>query len=321
LIARTASEGVNVDKLQSEMDFLLQIWNNLLRKKETASTPSLLHRELDIVLRVVRDLFTKEVDRLIVDDFETHAKILNFVESFQPLMKLNLELYQGPEPLFENYDIEIELQRALGKKVWLKSGGYIIIEPTEALVVIDVNTGRYVGKHNLEETIVKTNLEAVKEIAYQLRLRNIGGLIVIDFIDMEKEANREKVYNALKEAVKKDRAKTSILKMSELGLVEMTRQRSRESLHHMLTEACPYCEQKGFIRSRISVAFDILRELTSTMGSADNNQVTLEVHPELANVLMDLGSAAIEKLEKTHQKKIVILNNQNFHLEKYQIIH
>ena len=321
LIARTASEGVNVDKLQSEMDFLLQIWNNLLRKKETASTPSLLHRELDIVLRVVRDLFTKEVDRLIVDDFETHAKILNFVESFQPLMKLNLELYQGPEPLFENYEIEIELQRALGKKVWLKSGGYIIIEPTEALVVIDVNTGRYVGKHNLEETIVKTNLEAVKEIAYQLRLRNIGGLIVIDFIDMEKEANREKVYNALKEAVKKDRAKTSILKMSELGLVEMTRQRSRESLHHMLTEACPYCEQKGFIRSRISVAFDILRELTSTMGSADNNQVTLEVHPELANVLMDLGSAAIEKLEKTHQKKIVILNNQNFHLEKYQIIH
>ena len=213
------------------------------------------------MLRVVRDLFTKEVDRLIVDDFETHAKILNFVESFQPLMNLNLELYERPEPLFEYYDIEIELQRALGKKVWLKSGGYIIIEPTEALVVIDVNTGRYVGKHNLEETILKTNLEAVKEIAYQLRLRNIGGLIVIDFIDMEKETNREKVYNALKEALKKDRAKTSLLKMSELGLVEMTRQRSRESLHHMLTEPCPYCEQKGFIRSRVSTAFDILREL------------------------------------------------------------
>jgi ribonuclease G len=320
LIARTASEGVEVDKLKSEMDFLLQIWNNLLRKKETASTPSLLHRELDIVLRVVRDLFTKEVDRLIVDDFETHAKILNFVESFQPLMNLNLELYERPEPLFEYYDIEIELQRALGKKVWLKSGGYIIIEPTEALVVIDVNTGRYVGKHNLEETILKTNLEAVKEIAYQLRLRNIGGLIVIDFIDMEKETNREKVYNALKEALKKDRAKTSLLKMSELGLVEMTRQRSRESLHHMLTEPCPYCEQKGFIRSRVSTAFDILRELSTSISAAETEPITIEVHPELANVLMDWGNVAIEKLEQQYHKKIVILNNQNFHLEKYHII-
>ncbi len=321
LIARTASEGVQVDKLQDELEFLLQIWKNILRKKETAPTPSLLHRELDIVLRVVRDLFTKEVDRLIVDDVETHAKILNFVESFQPWMKLNVELYQGPEPLFEYYDIEIELQRALGKKVWLKSGGYIIIEPTEALVVIDVNTGRYVGKHNLEETILKTNLEAVKEIAYQLRLRNIGGLIVIDFIDMEKEANREKVYNALKEAVKKDRAKTSILKMSELGLVEMTRQRSRESLHHMLTEPCPYCEQKGFIRSRTSVAFEILRDLAARLGTVGSEQVTVEVHPELANVLLELGSAFLEQLERRYQRKIVIVNNANFHWEKYAVVY
>ncbi|HAY20974.1 MAG TPA: Rne/Rng family ribonuclease [Desulfobacterales bacterium] len=319
LIARTASEGVEADKLRSEIEFLLQIWNNILRKKETAPTASLLHRELDIVLRVVRDLFTKEVDCLIVDDFETHAKIIQFVESFQPLMKFNVELYQSREPLFEHYDIEIELQRALGKKVWLKSGGYIIIEPTEALVVIDVNTGRYVGKHNLEETILKTNLEAVKEIAYQLRLRNIGGLIVIDFIDMEKEANREKVYNVLKEALKKDRAKTSVLKMSELGLVEMTRQRSRQSLHHMLTEPCPYCDQKGFIRSRLTVAFDMLRELTTMIGSLDSQQVTLEAHPEVAGVLMDLGSATIESLEGEYHKKIVIRSNPHFHQEKYEI--
>ena len=319
LIARTASEGIQEEKLREELDFLLQIWKNILRKKESAPTPSLLHRELDNVLRVVRDLFTKEVDRLVVDDLETHSKILHFVESFQPWMKMNLELYQGEEPLFECYDIEIELQRALGKKVWLKSGGYIIIEPTEALVVIDVNTGRYVGKHNLEETILKTNLEAVKEIAYQLRLRNIGGLVVIDFIDMEKESNREKVYNALKEAVKKDRAKTSILKMSELGLVEMTRQRSRESLHHMLTEPCPYCEQKGFIRSRVSVAYEILRELTTMLRTVSGEQITVEVHPELANVLLDLGSSTMEQLEKTHQRKIAIVNNPNYHWEKYAI--
>lgn len=319
LIARTASEGVEADKLKNEMEFLLQIWKNILHRKETAPTPSLLHRELDIVLRVVRDLFTKEVDHLVVDDEETHAKIVNFVESFQPQLKNNIELYTGKEPLFEHYGIEIELQRALGRKVWLKSGGYIIIEPTEALVVIDVNTGRYVGKHNLEETILKTNLEAVKEIAYQLRLRNIGGLIVIDFIDMAKPANREKVYNALKEALKKDRAKTSLLKMSELGLVEMTRQRSRESLHHILTEPCPYCDQRGFIRSRITTAFDILRELTASLGQSPNPVVTLEVHPEVANVLLDLGSSTLEKLEKQYRKKITIRNNPDFHLEKYEI--
>ncbi len=321
LIARTASEGVEVEKLKNEMDFLLQLWKNILQRKESAATPSLLHRELDIVLRVVRDLFTEEVDHLVVDDPETYAKIVNFVESFQPRLKNHIELYTRSEPLFDYYGIEIELQRALGRKVWLKSGGYIIIEPTEALVVIDVNTGRYVGKHNLEETILKTNLEAVKEIAYQLRLRNIGGLIVIDFIDMEKEANREKVYNALKETLKKDRAKTSILRMSELGLVEMTRQRSRQSLHHLLTEPCPYCDQRGFIRSRVSIAFDILRELMAEMGQAPNRAINLEVHPEVANVLLDLGSATLEELESKYQKKITIKNNPEFHLEKYEIIY
>lgn len=321
LIARTASEGVEVERLKNEMDFLLQLWKNILQRKESAATPSLLHRELDIVLRVVRDLFTEEVDHLVVDDPETYAKIVNFVESFQPRLKNHIELYTRSEPLFDYYGIEIELQRALGRKVWLKSGGYIIIEPTEALVVIDVNTGRYVGKHNLEETILKTNLEAVKEIAYQLRLRNIGGLIVIDFIDMEKEANREKVYNALKETLKKDRAKTSILRMSELGLVEMTRQRSRQSLHHLLTEPCPYCEQRGFIRSRVSIAFDILRELMAEMGPAPNRVINLEVHPEVANVLLDLGSATLEELESRYQKKITIKNNPEFHLEKYEIIY
>jgi ribonuclease G len=319
LIARTASEGASVDKLKSEMGFLLQIYNTILKRKETAPTPSLLHRELDITLRVVRDLFTQEVDRLIVDDREVYDKIVNFVEPFHHLLKHNVELYEGTEQLFDHYGIEIDLQRALGKKVWLKSGGYIIIEPTEALVVIDVNTGRYVGKHNLEETILKTNLEAVKEIAYQLRLRNIGGLIVIDFIDMEKEANREKISNALKEALKKDRSKTSVLKMSELGLVEMTRQRSRQSLHQLLTEPCPYCDQKGFLRSRATTAYNILRELMAEVKELPEDHLILEVHPEVAGLIMDTGGNTLESLEKKYHKKIAIRSNPGFHLEQYEI--
>ncbi|MBW1916547.1 MAG: Rne/Rng family ribonuclease [Deltaproteobacteria bacterium] len=317
LIARTASEGASLEKLAGELEFLWQLWNNLLKKKETAPTPALLHRELDISLRVVRDLFTKEVDRLIVDDLAVYDKICSFLETFNPRLKYFVELYQGEEPLFEVYGIEHELQRALGKKVWLKSGGYIIIEPTEALVVIDVNTGRYVGKHNLEETILKTNLEAVKEIAYQLRLRNIGGLIVIDFIDMEKEANREKVYNALRDALKKDRAKTSVLRMSELGLIEMTRQRTRESLHHLLTEPCPYCDEQGFIRSRITVAYDILRELMSEAGSLLGGHIMVEVHPEVAKVLLDEGGQTLESLEQQFNKTITVRSNPELHLEQY----
>lgn len=319
LIARTASEGVGPEKLTRELEFLWQLWRNLLKKKDTAPTPSLLHRELDITLRVVRDLFTKEVDRLIVDDPETYKKISAFIETFNPRLKHYVEQYQGDEPLFELYGIELELQRAAGKKVWLKSGGYIIIEPTEALVIIDVNTGRYVGRHNLEETILKTNLEAVKEIAYQLRLRNIGGLIVIDFIDMEKESNRDKVYHALREALKKDRAKTSVLRMSELGLIEMTRQRVRESLYQLLTEPCPYCDGKGFIRSPVTVAYDLLRELMSETGKLPGERILVEVHPDVADVLLDTGSNTLAMLEKQYHKKITVHSNPDFHLEQYEL--
>ncbi len=319
LIARTASEGAEPAKLQSELEFLVQLWKNLLRKRDAAGAPALLHRELDTSLRVVRDLFTKEIDRLIVDDPETYNIIVHFVESFQPRLRHNIELYQGPEPIFDYYGVELELMRALGKKVWLKSGGYIIIEHTEALVTIDVNTGRYVGKHNLEDTILKTNLEAVKEIAYQLRLRNIGGLIVIDFIDMLAEANRERVGNALKEALKRDRAKTTVLKMSELGLIEMTRQRSRESLHQLLTEPCPYCEQRGFVRSRLTIVYNILRELMQELRDIPGDHLTLEVHPEVADVLVDTSNNCLVKLGHQYNKKISLRSNAAFHLEQYEI--
>ncbi|MDP6179425.1 MAG: Rne/Rng family ribonuclease, partial [Desulfatiglandales bacterium] len=200
-IVRTVSEGADRNKLESEMDFLLKVWANIQKKMSKLSRPGLLYRDLTIPLRSVRDLFTREVDRLIIDSMQEHKNIMEFIETFAPMLRYSVEFYDGIHPIFDAYGIEMEISRALEKKIWLKSGGFIVIEMTEALTAIDVNTGSYVGKRNLEETIMKTNLEAVKEIAYQLRLRNIGGLIVIDFIDMGKKANRDRVFMTLKEAL------------------------------------------------------------------------------------------------------------------------
>jgi ribonuclease G len=260
-IARTVSEGAEKEKLKSEMDFLLKLWTSIKEKMARSSGPALLYKDLSVSLRSVRDLFTREVDRLVIDSREEYKNILEFMETFAPTLRYSVELYDGIEPIFDHYGIEMEISRALAKKIWLKSGGYIVIELTEALTAIDVNTGSYVGKRNLEETILKTNLEAVKEIAYQLRLRNIGGLIVIDFIDMEKKANRDRVFMALKEALSKDKAKTYILRMSELGLIEMTRKRTRENLTRLLSEPCSYCEGRGTLKSKKTICCEIFRDL------------------------------------------------------------
>ncbi len=199
-IVRTASEGKTEEDLRADMQYLATIWAEIVKKKEKAAAPCLIHADLDVVQKVVRDIVTDDVTRIVVDSKPDQERIIQFISTFMPKMKSSVDLYDDEEPIFDHYGLEVEISRALGRKVWLKSGGYIIIEQTEALTAIDVNTGRFVGKHNLEDTILKTNLEAVKEIAYQLRLRNIGGIIIIDFIDMEKEANREKVYAALEEA-------------------------------------------------------------------------------------------------------------------------
>jgi ribonuclease G len=226
-IVRTAGEGIQKEKLANEMDFLNNLWKNTQKKFQAAPAPSLLHKELSVSLRAVRDLLMHEAEKLVIDSQSGYEAILSFLDTFMPSLKNSVELYGGTEPIFDAYNLEGDISRTLKKKVWLKSGGYIVIEQTEALVAIDVNTGRYVGKHNLEETISKTNLEAVKEIAYQIRLRDIGGIIIIDFIDMQKKSNQEKVFNALKEALKKDRSKTHVLAMSDMGLIQMTRKRIR----------------------------------------------------------------------------------------------
>lgn len=318
-IARTVSEGVSREKLSNEMEFLVSLWMDIQKKGAKAPVPSLLHKELNVTLRAVRDLFTHEVDKLVIDSRSGYEEILKFLDTFMPRLKESVVLYEDPEPIFDAYNLESEISRALKKKVWLKSGGYIVIEHTEALVAIDVNTGRYVGRQNLEETILKTNLEAVKEIAYQIRLRDLGGLIIIDFIDMEKKSNRERVCNALKEALKKDRSKTHVLPMSELGLIEMTRKRTRETLNRMLCEPCFYCDGEGYLQSKRTVCYNIYQDVLRQSGDMPAPYATLKVHPEVAESLLGEESSLIEALEKTISKKIVVQADPNFHLERYEI--
>ena len=318
-IARTASEGAPADQIESEMDFLIRLWHNIQKRSASASVPALIHQELDATLRAVRDLFTEGVDRLVIDNSDEYEKIIKFIETFSPGLKSVVQLYHDPEPIFDYYAMEMEINRALSKKVWLKSGGYIVIESTEALTAIDVNTGRYVGQHNLEETILKTNLEAVKEIAYQLRLRNIGGLIVIDFIDMEREANREKVHSSLKEALRRDRSKTKVLSMSELGLIEMTRKRTREDIDRLLREACFYCQGEGLLLSKTSICHEAFLDLEREAVTTNALSLHLTVHPDLKELLLDEERHALEDLELRLGKRVIIRSDNSLHLEEYLI--
>ncbi len=269
--------------------------------------------------KVLRDILTEDVRRIIVDTQEEYSKIVRFIRTFMPKLNYCIELYDGDEPIFDSFGLEVEISRALGKKVWLKSGGSIIIEQTEALTAVDVNTGRYVGKHNLEDTILKTNLEAVKEIAFQLRLRNIGGLIIIDFIDMEKEPHREKVHAAFEEVLKNDKNKTNILKISELGLIEMTRKRVRESIGRSLCEPCSYCEGKGYVKGHLTVIYEILRELQRELKDLPAGRVTLLAHPDIAGLLIDEERAGIDELEQKTGRSVVINSRPGFHVEQFEI--
>lgn len=318
-IARTASEGSQEEQIKSEMDFLVRLWSNIQKKAVNAPVPSLIHQELNATLRAVRDLFTEEVDRLIIDDPAEYEKILRFVETFSSGLRSAVELYTGQEPIFDAYGIEMEIARALSKKVWLRSGGYIVIEATEALTAIDVNTGRYVGHHNLEETIVKTNLEAVKEIAYQLRLRNIGGLIVIDFIDMEREVNREKVFAALKESLRRDKSKTKVLKMSELGLIEMTRKRTREDIDRLFREPCFYCQGEGYLLSRTSVCYEAFQALERKATEISSDSLFLTVHPEIMELMLDEERHSLDELERRLGRRVIIRSDITLHLVEYKI--
>jgi ribonuclease G len=319
VIVRTVAEGQSETKLQADLQFLLRLWQEIQERGEQASAPALLYRDLDLILRSVRDLVSSHVDRVLVDDTKEFERIHSFISTFMPQYLGTLQLHSSHEPLFDAYGIEVEIDRALDRKVWLKSGGYLVIDQGEALTSIDVNTGRYVGRRNLEDTITKINLEAVKEVVTQLRLRNIGGIIVIDFIDMERESNRQKVWRALQDALAADRAKSNVLEISALGLVEMTRKRVRDSLGKQLMEGCPYCEGKGSVKSRLSVCYEVLREIRRQVTILPGATIIVCVHPEVADLLADAEHEHLVSLERRFSRQVLVEARSNFHLEQFEI--
>jgi ribonuclease G len=320
IIVRTVSEGESEEKLRDDFNFLQGAWERILEREKMAPAPSLIYEDLDLCLRGVRDLFTENVQRLIVDNEEQHRKILEFMDTFMPSLRGCVELYTEEEPIFDCFGVEMELNKALGRKVWLKSGGYINIDFTEAMVAIDVNTGRFVGKRNLQDTILKTNLEALKEIAYQLRLRNIGGIIVVDFIDMDRQVDREKVFAALQLELKKDKQKTNIIRFSELGLVQMTRKRTRESLTRTLSEQCPYCEGKGFLKSRTTMCYEIIRGIRKHLALDNTPNVTVRAHPEIVKTLFEEESDQLEGIQKDYGAKVQLAPDHNLYQEQFEIV-
>ncbi|HDD44473.1 MAG TPA: Rne/Rng family ribonuclease [Candidatus Desulfofervidus auxilii] len=317
-IVRTASEGVEAEKLLHEMEKLIALWQKILEKKRHTSLPGLVYAELDLGLRALRDFFVKETKRLIVDDPLVYKNLLAYAREFLPHLEFAIEFYQEKEPLFTKFGVDTAINQALQPRVELKSGGYIVIEETEALVTIDVNTGSFVGENGLEETIVKTNLEAVHEIVRQLRLRDLGGIIIIDFIDMQKESNRKKVLDTLAEALKKDRSRTRIIHMSELGLVEMTRKRTRESLLKCLGETCACCKGRGFTKSKRTIFYEILRELEQHTTLA--KRLKLRAHPDLINHIREKETIIWQDILKSLGKEIEFISEPNFHLEQYEIL-
>ena len=319
---RTLAEGLTKKQLKQDVGYLVRLWEEVAKKRETNRAPALLTSELDIVLKVARDLFTDEVDEVVIDDKHQYERLCRFVEMFAPDRVKDVKLYTEDEPIFDEYGIEDEIQRALARKVPLPSGGHLVIDQAEALAAIDVNTGRFVGKgsKDMEETILKTNLEAVREIAYQLRFRNIGGLIILDLIDMEKSSNREKVRRTLEELLEKDKAKTTLNRISDLGLIEMTRKRTRESLGRMLHEPCFYCDGTGQVQSKETIAYEILREIKRKRRTLPGYTVLVTAHPAVIELLQGPEKAAVVEAENRYQRKINLAARKDYHMEQFDIV-
>lgn len=319
VIARTVAEGQSYKTLKADFNMLVKIWKEIELGSTKKKAPFLVYKDLTFVQRVLRDITDEDVDRVILDSKELLKEGEKFALKYMLNLKGKFEYYKDAIPLFENHNIEMELERALSNKVYLKSGGSINIDQTEALVSIDVNTGKFVGRKTLEETILKTNLEAVREIAYQLRLRNCGGIIVIDFIDMDKEENRDIVYKSFLEALKKDRAKTNVLPISALGIVEMTRKRTRDTLTRVMTETCPYCEGTGHVKSTMTVCYELIRELIKILNKGEINRINIYAHPEVTSRLSGESLDIVEMLEDQFNASLVIRSENNYHIEQFEI--
>jgi len=319
-IVRTVADGVSEEAIYSDMQFLQKLWRAIKERSTDSSTETLIHGDLPLVMRTMRDLSGAEIERVRIDSNETFLKVQKFASKFIPGLADSIEYYPGERPIFDIYGVEDEIRRALERKVQLKSGGYLIIDQTEAMTTIDVNTGAFVGHRNLEETIFKTNLEAAQPIARQLRLRNLGGIIIIDFIDMQDADHRRQVLTSLEKNLGLDKAKSHISGVSDLGLVEMTRKRTRESLEHVMCEACPTCEGRGSMKTPETICYEIFRELIREARQFEARQYLVLASPEVVDLLVDEESDSVAELEEFIGKPIKLQVETLYTQEQYDIV-
>jgi ribonuclease G len=322
VIARTACGGLGKQEITDDIQAIGTLWTNIQAKSAKVSPPALLHADLDLVLRSIRDMLSPDVDQIVVDSTDDFERTRDYVGNFMPDLKSRVEVYQDLEPVFDRYGVEEQIARATDAKVWLRSGGYLVIDQGEALTMIDVNTGRFVGKKSQEETVLKTNLEAAEEIVWQLRLRNIGGIIILDLIDMDDPNHRKKVSETLESALTKDKARTSILRISELGLVQMTRKRTRENLERLLSSPCPYCEGRGRVKSIPTVATEILRAvqreaLRSAQGAT---RVTVRANRDVVTHLFEEEEDAIRAVQERYGRDVTLKVAETYHQEQFDVI-
>lgn len=317
LIARTASVGIEKTEMEDDLKYLLRVYEDTNLYYKDATAPALLYEDQDLLFKTLRDLLTKDVDKIIIDSEPDLLKIRQFIQKYLPDINIEIEFYNDATPIFDHFNIEIEINKLSEKKVWLKSGGYIVIDQCEALTVIDVNTGKYVGSNDFESTILKTNLEAAKEIAYQIRLRNFGGIIIIDFIDMVDKEHQQKVLQILENELKKDRLRSAIINITPLGLVEITRKRVKDSVSKFLTEQCPNCGGTGRVKTKITVSYEILRALKGLAKTSTKSNLLVEANPSIIDYLIDYEKENINAIEAEYNVSTTIKANDNLHVEQF----
>ena len=323
VIIRTAAANRSEEDLLVDLAYFQQVWTEVQRRRESERTPAVLFREESLVTKLLRDLLTEQYSAIRIDDETEYRRVTQFVGRIMPNMLSRVKRYTKDYPIFDEYGVQSEIDKALRSKVWLKSGGYIVVNQTEALVAIDVNTGRYIGKKSsgrLEDTIVKTNLEAAKEIVRQVRLRDLGGIIVLDLIDMEEKKNRQKVAQAVEQELRKDRAPSKSVQVSDFGLIIITRKRVKSSLERQLTEPCPYCSGTGTIKTSATICYDILTEVKKVSGDLDGYSLVLRVNPEIARALKEESRSVFKELEQSVGRPVTVRSDEQLHHEQFDLM-
>jgi ribonuclease G len=323
VIIRTAASSRPKEDIVADLSYFHKVWTEIRLKAETSRAPAVVYHEQSLVAKLLRDLLTEEYSAIRIDNELEYRRVYELIERIMPSLATKVKLYNKEYPIFEEYGVQAEIDRALRSKVWLKSGGSIVINQTEALVAIDVNTGRYVGKKTagrLEDTILKTNLEAVREIVRQIRLRDLGGIIVLDFIDMEEKKNRQKVFQAVEQELRKDRSPSKALQVSDFGLVIITRKRVKQSLERVLTEPCPYCAGSAVIKSRSTICYEILSEVKKISADLDGQTLVLRVNPDIARALRDEERAVLKELKQSIGREIAVKPDAQLHHEQFDLM-